>query len=54
MKIKMTGPRAFLPLAIVLSVAGFQSTAYAASVGLKVNANQTQSSIICILLGLAS
>jgi hypothetical protein len=44
MKNKMTGPKAFLPLMIVLSVAGFQSTAQAqaASVGLQVNSNQTQ------------
>lgn len=42
MKMKVTGLKAFLPLVAVLTVAGFQSTAHAASVGLKVNDAQTQ------------
>lgn len=42
MKMKITGPKAFLPLVAVLSVVGFQSTAQAASVGLKLNDSKTQ------------
>ena len=39
---KVTGMKPILLLAAVLSVVGFQSAAYAISVGLKVNSNQNQ------------